>query len=392
MTDLTGRRLSRAARAKLSGRRKARISILLAFILVLVILGRIYREEIASRITFDFISFLSDTDYHTLADSILTATSANFGLEASMQFDSAATDNDSTASRHYHQKWPSYIPFVIYVKTLSTRARQSDLFCDCVESKSEDSLNCAITHDGTIMATVTVESDRRTHLPNREFSLVVRNLGAWKNEDISRLIEDGVLFSCIGTPNTYPTERVRKSLESAGVVSILALPRQRSSLIISPKKKGKKDKSDRELWDDILSRHPGTLAIRFDESGPSDLEYISQLLVEAAKKNISYIFENTVPDKIDSLAYSDGLDIIRLKSAKEIADYSESKLALFSSNLIREMSQAGRSWSSIIIVDASKCGPNQARRLYDSLRSAGAKPLNFIALSDTLDSIERIDR
>jgi hypothetical protein len=362
----------------------------LTLILLCLISGKLFKKDIQRLWRSGIISSPDETSFQALADSLARRTGLEFQLSDSVVVDSLLDQPGGPIYRRIRIPWPKHLPFEFYARRLRKLCVENQLSCDCVESSKERQMTCSIRGNGLIGALAVVKADGRIKLKGREIAIVIKNLGLWNNDDILETLEADLLFAYIGSPNTFPTGKMKSALESAGIITILELPREKTGLVEFRDKKNKskrgKDLSVRELWADIFERHPNIKAIYFDKSYGCDLAFVKTAISQAAENNVAFIYKNSEPDEVDSLAYSGGLDIIRFDGAKNIADFDNLNLEETKAELLAELILPGKPHKLILTFDAAKTDHQAIIRLYDSLLDIGINPKSYIDLVDTLES------
>jgi len=382
-------RISRTERKKLRGGKKTGIALSLALLLVCLIVGRSYREEIG-RFLRD--SILPSPDYARLAsvaDSLIVSTVSAFRLDHSPA-ESTVTRSDGLSHKRFTQTWPPRLPFEIFVQKLDMAARQRGFYCECVESKNR--VDCSIILEDEIVGQITMESDRLARLAGRRLAIILKNPGSSINEQLSELAKSGVPLAYIGSPNTFPAGKIKNTLESAGVSTLLEVPGREAGVFKMLERKGKSPKKNwgdsDDLAADIILRHPDTAALFVDRAGGVDLPFIAAIMRNAQASGIAYLYENTRPDAVDSLAYSSGLRIVRMKN---VAEFSNGKAEDFMTALTSELIAPGFPSEKTVIIDIKMIDFNSLLEMAGRFDEIGVKIMRYIELTDTTESLLRIN-
>ena len=383
-------RISRTERKRLRGGKKAAIALSLALILLCLVFGKSYRDEIGRFLANSLFNTGDNSRFIALADSLIISTTADFDLTDSLLADSAITGTDGQSYRRYRQAWPSRLPFEFFVERIQKVSRERGLDCSCAEFK--DRAECSLARGNNIVGMIKIEADRLTGLADRSLAIILKNPGALKNEQITELIDSGILFAYIGSANTFPSGKTKESYEKAGVSTLLEIPGKEADIFKPPDKKSKSAKKKEKKTDDlaveILRRHPNTKAFYFDKSKGYDLPFVSSVLREARTTGIAYLYENSMPDIIDSLAYSNGLQIIRMKNIAELpVDHiGEFKTALLSGLIFPDYPSV-----NIVMITVRNGDTRDLIELAKTVRSVGVKLVNYIELTHTTENLLRID-
>ena len=105
---------------------------------------------------------------------------------------------------------------------------------------------------------------------------------------------------------------------------------------------------------------------------------MEETIIEAKKRKLSYIYQNSKPDFIDSLAYSNGLRIINLDT---IDDYDKSSLSKVKSKTMEILIGSIQRENYIITVDISKIDVDDFIAFARGLRKKGTNLLNIKGLN-----------
>lgn len=359
----------------------------LAVALLMLVAGRIFWRNITGMLSAPIFRSGDSVTLQAYADSLVVLTADDFQLSDSVTVDSQLIQPGGHTFRQLSLRWPKAVPFEFFARRLRQRSTEENLSCDCIESAGSQRMTCELTHNGLIGTRVIVEADAGTKLLGREFALLVKNIGAWKNDDIVELIDKGVKFTYIGSPDTYPAARVKRKLESAGVETILELPGKNLGLIeTKSKSRGSssgKGGTYRNLMNDLYGRHPGPRAIYFDKTDGYDPEFVKEAIAIAEEEDIAFLYEKTEPDEIDSLAYSGGLVIL---SAKNIADIGENSQDGLEAKILNRMIMPDSQGSGALVCDARLISPSLIVDIFQSLSKLGVNIKNYIDLADTVKS------
>jgi len=392
MTKMAGTRLSRSERRKLKRNIKAKVALALALALLLLALGKAYWKEIGRLFSSAHDDSQDKYAFQALADSLIIQTVRDFQLSDHIYVDSLANQIGGPSYRCLRQPWPSRLPWEFYIRGLQQLCLQNELSCDCLEWAKQQKTTCVLSHGGLKGGQITLETNKSAKLKGRDVAFIIRNLGAWNNESILEIIDRRIRFGYIGTPDTYPTGKMKKTLEAAGIISILELPGRKSGLIDFKNKQGrlsgKKSGSDKELMAEIFERHPNLKIIYFDKTFGYELPFVRTGISQAGERKAAYLYNNSAPDQVDSLAYSGGLDII---SAKKFADFDGEFEADSVASILSDLIMPDPPNRRILVIDAREYSPLMFIRLYDTFSGLGINIKNCIELTDTLGSLQGID-
>jgi len=385
-------RLSRKERRRLTANKKAPIALGLAVLLLLLILGNTQRQRIELLFRLDDLG-----EIQALAYSIAIQTGESFHLSDSCYTDSLLTQPGDPEGGHIirriRQPWPDHLPFEFYVERLRKLSRDNGLSCDCIESGKERRLLCAIGSGGFIGTQIVIETQPRTKLSGREIAFVFSNLGALSNEKIMEILDHDITFSYFASPDVYPSSQMKRALEKAGIVSIIELPADASNLAElgssdnKPSSKSKQDRrkiSHRELVKNLFGRHPNPGAVFFERSNDLDSAFVRSAVKLAAETKTAYLYENSTPDGIDSLAYSSGLTMISMNS---VADFRGRFIGEMRPMLLRDLISSQIPVRKVILFDAAILDAEEFIDLHNTLRRLGVNILDCISLGDVRESL-----
>jgi hypothetical protein len=383
--NLPGDRLSRTDRQRLRTGAKTRAAMALAIILILLIAGRVYWNRLMQVIPDDIFGSRSYAEIQALADSAIIQACSDFRLSDTLRVDTLIQQQDGNFLRVFGLSWPRNLPFEFLAKSIAELCRESRLSCDCRESAADDYMTCDISSGEIVRARLIVREDRKAKLNGRGLALVFKNLGSLGYEKIREILKGGVIFGYIGSPNEYPSGRIKRALRSAGVATILEIPGKKSDLIEFKNKNESHttDKFDIGLMSDIFRRHPNVGAVYVSKSDEYELGIVKAAISTAKKNNIPYLYQNSRPDEIDSLAYSSGLDIMAMKNVADFSDgFNNEEVTL----LVHDLAVPDNPDTLIAIVNGENCDEKSLVRLRDTLNGLGIKLFGFNQLTDAVDS------
>lgn len=336
-------------------------------------------------------------EIQALVYSVAIQTGENFQLSDSSYTDSLLTQpadpEDGYIIRRIRQPWPDYLPFEFYVDRLRKLSRAIGLTCDCIQSGNEEQLLCTVGSGAFIGAQIVVERQRRTILSGREIAFVFWNLGTLSDDKIMEILDHNIAFSYFTSSDIYPSRRMKKTLEKAGIVSIIELPTDISNLVepglsgtkqTSRNKRNSKQMSHPELVRILFERHPNPGAVSFRRSGGLDSGFVRSAIELAGDAKIAYLYDNSTPDGIDSLAYSSGLTMITMKS---VADFRDNSIGEIRPLLLNNLISSQNPIRMTILFDASKLNVKEFIDLHNNLRRLGINILSCILLADIKESL-----
>lgn len=392
MINTPDQRLSRSQRKKLKRNPKAIVALSLAVALLFIVIVKENWKTLGRLSPVDFPGGHGREESTALADSIVVRNATEFKISETVYKDTLLSQPDGPAYTSWRLPWPDKLPFEIISDRLRNSAEKEGFRCDCSEFAGAKYAICNLMKNDFIAAQVRIERNSRAKLKDRALAFVFRNIGALDNKRILQLIDTGVPVTYFGDPNTYPSGSTKRALEKAGVTTILELPSKSSGLIDlrnnSEKKLADGDFMNR-LMADIFVRHPSMIGLLLDESGGYDLPLVKSAIRRAGVQKVVYLYEREKPDYSDSLAYSGGLIIVRMKNVADLTEtYDRGTMA----RLIGDLIQPHRPNRITAILDASKISPDDFRGFPQSCAGLGIKLMNCIDLADTLQSIQRIDK
>ncbi len=385
-------RLSRKERRRLTANKNAPIALGLAALLLLLIVGNTQWRRIEGL-------FLSDDpgEIQALAHSLAIQAGESFHLSDSSYTDSLLTQpgesDGSHIIRRIRQPWPDNLPFEFYVERLRKLSRDNGLTCDCIESGKEGRLLCTIGSGRVMGAQIVIQTDRRTKLSGREIAFVFRNLGALSNEKMIEILDQDFTFSYFAPPDIYPSSRMKRMLEKAGITSIIELPANGSNLPelassdnkqSSKSKRDRQGKNHRELVRTLLARHPNPGAMFFRRSDGLDSAFVGSAIEFAREAKTAYIYDNPTPDGIDSLAYSSGLTMITMNS---VADFRDNSIDEIKPALLQNLISSQIPFRKIILFDAALLDVKELIDLQNTFRALGINILDCISLAEVRESL-----
>lgn len=380
-------RLSRSDRLKLSGRRRTQFALALAFLLLILVAVRIWWPRLEG--------LINPPDYgriQAVADSLILQAGRSFALSDSVYVDSLLNQvnprEENNLYRRYGQPWPGILPFEFYAGRLQELSREKRLVCKCEES-SENHLTCAVGVDDFCGAVVLVKRSAKTRLAGRKVAFLINNLGALDNSQIMKMVENGLDFSYMATPDVYPSAKIKRALEGAGVTSILEIPSEIKNVADFPAQ-GASQSGNADLQDEgrlaasLFERQPNPVAIIVKRSGRIDSSFVTKIIEQAKSRKVAFIYENRAPDFIDSLAYSGGLVILNMKN---VADFSEGQFSHNRSAFLREMILSPESAPRIALFEGSAVKAEDLLGLQRSFQRLGVKLMDSISLMEIRESL-----
>lgn len=385
-------RLSRKERRRLTVNKNAPIALGLAVLLLFLILGNTYRDRIERLFRSDDFSEIQE-----LAYTIAVQTGESFHLSDSSYTDSLLAQPGNPESdyiiRRIRQPWPNELPFEFYVERLRELSLDNGLTCDCIESVKERRLLCTIGSGSFTGAQIVLETQGGTKLFDREIAFLFWNLGALSNKKIMEILDHDIAFGYLASPDIYPSSQMKRKLEKAGIVSIIELPADVSTLAElgssdnKPSSKGKRNRkkmSQRGLVEILFGRHPNPGAVSFKKSNDLDTAFVRSAIELAKETKIAYLYENTIPDRIDSLAYSAGLTMISMNS---VADFRGNPVGEIRPVILQDLISSQIPARKIALFDAALMDVGELADLQENLRALGVNILDCMSLADVKESL-----
>ncbi len=314
-------RISRRERQKLYGDLKTWIALVLAIVVFALIIDRLGEFKVGAIIRPSEFGKINYAKYSSLADSTIIKTIGSFQLADSPKIDIPDVNSDSGLKNFPYQRitqsWPKGIAFIYFVRELRELASKSGMNCDCVESEDNEKLDCDILKNSTIVSNVSLTSSENIRLLNRKVAIIFENLARLNEGDLLQIINSGLKFSYISTPDIFPSDEIKRIMSNGGVNTIITVPGNKKEWIqIAPQIIGESGASniiDVALFGELLDKYPGPTAIEFNPENGLDTLVVSQIIEGSRRKNLAYLYSNSVPDLADSLAYLMGMRVIRLE-------------------------------------------------------------------------------
>jgi hypothetical protein len=262
-------------------------------------------------------------------------------------------------------------------------ADKSGLICECVESVKNKQLVCVLKpkrSEFDLRAVIYVSAQRSTKFAEKKIGLILSNIGDLDRADLLKLIDEKVIFSYYADIETFPSGELKKTLQKAGLSSILQFPLDKSKLDrFNRPKSGRKNKdlTSDELAQKILDLHPNVAAINLIRTESDAVPFARAIIEKSGKSKIKYIYNDPPPDEIDSLAYSNGLTIVRFDSTE--AFYSH-EMNLPKVNILSHIINKPNSAEDIVILDVREISVKEIISLSKTLKEIGIKQLQGIRL------------
>jgi len=372
-------RISRKQRLKALNNKKARIALILALILILLVVGKTYRTQLGILLDNKLVKSILRDRIPEDADSLAFQTGYSFQLNNSPEVDTVFRDTTGIGFKRITQPWPSELPLVFYARRLQELSGNFGVDCNCVMFGENDSLVCELISGDNSRADVAVIPDKKTGLEGRFLGIILKNIYELRNQDIARIVDSKFPFGYLAEIDVFPAGDIKKRLRSEWVTAILTMPTSRKDLIKYDllKKEGKSDY--RDLASDLLNRHPNLALLRFDRSEDTDYLFVKALIIQAKEKKIGYIYEDGAPDRIDSLAFSAGLAFV---SYNKVLDYTEKGFKEIQTDLVTELVRSRDPRKTAITIDISKIQIQRIIGLMKYLKKIGINMLPINKLSD----------
>jgi hypothetical protein len=381
-------RLSRHQRKKIYSNPKAKIAIVLSIILLTMILINDNLDSVIDILPDSLVGSLSEAEFYTLVDSLAYQVDNEFGFNKSIKINDSEISGEYRGAKLYSQPWPRKLPFIFYTKKISGLADKSGLICECVESAKNKQLVCVLKpkrSEFDLRAVIYVSSQRSTKFAEKKIGLILSNIGDLDRADLLKLIEEKVVFSYYADIETFPSGELKRTLQKAGLSSILQFPLDKDLLerFNRPKSGGKnKDLTTDELAQKILDLHPNVAAINLIRTESDAVPFARSIIEKSGKRKIKYIYSDPPPDEIDSLAYSNGLTIVRFDST---AAYYSHDMNLPKVNILSHIINKPNSAEDIVILDVREISVNEIISLSKTLKEIGIKQLQGIRLYQSVE-------
>jgi len=373
-------RISRKQRRKLFNSKRASIALLLAVILLILVVGNNYRNIISTLIE-NKIGALTLKRQFQIADSLAFSVGKSFELNRSPEIDTTLIDSEGKPYRRIFQPWPSRLPLYYYAERIQAKAQELEIGCDCIDSLNY--LVCRLMVGAYPGAVVIVRPNKNVKFKNRAVGFIFRNIYDAKSRDILKIVKKKIPFGYFASPDVYPAGEIRKRLQSPGIWSILLASSSKDDLISQAsirqgskriRKSANKSPSDDDLISSLLNRHPNLRVIGFYKQNKDDRFFVKTTLQQAKNLEICYLYMNSTPNFIDSLAYSAGLTFITLDT---LASYNKNTMAELKPMIIRDITQSNRKKNMIYTIDISKVEINKFADLALYLKHIGVNLLSI---------------
>ncbi len=372
-------RISRKQRLQTLKNKKAGIALVLALILISLVIGKTYRTQLGNLLESSYVKSILQKNSRDDLDSLVIETGHSFRLNNPTEVDSAYQDTAGIRRVRVLQPWPSGLPLEFYARKLQELAGKSGINCNCVMFGGDDSLVCELISGDYARAKVVAIPDKKTGLEGRFLGIILKNIYELENREIVTIVKSRIPFGYLAAIDVFPAGDIKTQLRSESVTAVLKIPTSRKDLVRYDllKDEGKSDYRDSAF--DLLNRYPNLAFLRFDRSDDIDYLFIEALVDRAKEKKIGYIYENRVPDRIDSLAFSAGLTFI---SYYKILDYTDKNLNEIQTALITELIYLEDPCKTIITVDISKMQIQKMISLMLYFNKIGINVLNINKLTD----------
>ncbi|UCE66578.1 MAG: hypothetical protein JSU85_00765 [Candidatus Zixiibacteriota bacterium] len=372
-------RISRKQRLKTLKNKKAGIALVLALILISLVVGKTYRTQLGILLESSSIKNVFQKNSPDELDSLVIQTGRGFRLNNPTEVDTAFQDTTGIRRMRFLQPWPSGLPLEFYARKLQELTGKSGINCNCVMFGRDDSLVCELISGDNGRAKIVAIPDKKTGLEERFLGIILKNIYELENQEINSIVKSRIPFGYLAEVDVFPAGEIKTQLRSEWVTSILTIPASRKDLVKYDLLKEKGESEYRDLAMDLLNRHPNIAFLRFERSEDTDYLFVEALFDRAKGKKIGYIYENSAPDRIDSLAFSAGLTFI---SYAKILDYTDKNLNEIQTALIRELIYLEDPCKTIITVDISKMQSQKMISLMLYLNKIGINGLNINKLTD----------
>jgi|GEM_PF-5742486 len=377
-------RISRKQRLRALSDNKAKIALILALILILLVIGKTYKAQFEILLSNRLFNNIFEGGISKDVDSLVIKTSRSFIMSSIPKIDTVSHDSAGIVFMRISQAWPFELPLVFFAQRLQEMSRISGIDCNCVQFGDSDSLVCGLLSGDRPRAKVVAIPDRKTILEGRFLGIIFENIYELGNQDIIKIVESKIPFGYLADIDVYPAGEIRRQLHSDWVSAILTIPTSREDLIKHDLIRNEYKSDYRDISIDLLNRYPNLAFIRFKRSDDADYSFVEALTDRAKEKKVGYIYENSAPDRIDSLAFSAGLTFI---THDKILNYSDKSLTEIQIDLIAGLVHLGDPGKTAIKVDISRI---KARRMIDLMKYLKKIGIDILYINELTDHQEFI--
>jgi len=382
-------RISRKQRKKLYNEPKTKIALALSLILLILIVVNDQMDNILDLLPKGIAVGMTEEEFNSAADSLTARLDNEFGFSDKIS-KGKSIDGDDLNARSYTQPWPKYLPFISYSQRIERLASEFGLVSNCVESVKKERLICVLKprrSEADLQAVVYVIPRRSVKFRDKKIGIMIANLGNLGKSAITELLEQRVAFSYYGDIESYPSGDVKRSLKKAGISSLVNIPLDNKELLSHIPRKLKVSDTEidyTKLGDALLGLHPNVEGINLIRNGDTDLAAARAIIEKAGKKQIKYIYSNSTPDAIDSLAYSYSLTIVRDDSLTVLRSGEIDNLDVI---MLNRMINLGESSKLLSILDVGDISSKKIISLSRNLGKLGIKQLPGIKLYYSVESL-----
>jgi hypothetical protein len=375
-------RISRKQRLKTLRNYKARIALILAVILLLLIVGKNYKTQLGILLGNIPVKGILNKSGSGGIDSLVFQTGYSFGLNNPPVSDTTAYDTSGSYHVRYTQLWPPGVPFEFYVKKMQELSGKSGIDCEFTQFGDCDSLICFCFAGDYQQAEVVIRPDKKAELEGRYLGIIIKNIYELENREIESIVKSRIPFGYLASIEVFPAGDIKKQLNSDWVSSILSVSVSRADLLKYDLITGKRDIDYRKSVSSFLDRYPKLALFQLERSDDADFIFVEAIVEEAREREIGYIYENRVPDGIDSLVFSTGLTFI---DYGKLSDFYGKSLREIRIELIAELVCSRDPRKIAITIDVSNIPVQRMIEFFRYLRRIG---INIIYIDKLIDHPE----
>jgi hypothetical protein len=379
---ITNERISRKQRLKAFGRRKTGIAIVLALVLITLVIIKTYQGKFSELLNESFVGDIFRGSYAENLDSLAIRVGHSFLLNNHPESSTVSGDSAGISYRRVRQPWPSALPLIFYSRSIQNVCDKYGIKYSCVIYGIRDSLVCELQSGNHNRLDITVIPGKKTRLDKRSIGIILKNIYELDNRDIIKIIDSRIPFGYLATIDVFPAGDIKRRLRSNRVASVISVSASRRELARRAVSGGRAESEYQKYVSHLLNLHPNLAFVDIERSDDIDQLFVKVLIDEAKKKGIDYIYRNSVPDGIDSLAYGAGLTFI---TYSKITDYTKMGFRGIRSLLTSELILSEKPLKMIISVDISNVGVDDLIDLMKYLKSLGINVLYLNKLSDDPD-------
>ena len=301
-------------------------------------------------------------------------------------------ENHTVSYPAFRIAWPRDFPYVwIGEQANIQKAKYDDLAVEAFDLPDNKGLVMRLVAPsikGTIGELYLESSSRATPVMS-SIAFLFDNFAEFKKDEAQQLAWMDMPFGFILRPDEVPDKKLSKALKASPGQCILQLPADRPSWeIILNSHRLAKHISTSELTDNnvrlILEQFPVLTGFYLVNTQDLDRDLVRIIINQANLLDLTYLYQNSIPDFADSLAYLKGLKIKKWGNLKDLSGLSKEELYR---NLLNDTNYLTEHDKGICML-ASNSGNIKVVKsllpLYSKLNTIIARPLRMAAPVDSL--------